>query len=680
MLGDKTSIPDYLQWASNLSLESVFSTGNSFSYPTYFGQQIIYATTLKKEKSRSVLMLKSKSGIDCITPQPFSLRTKVNEYGGKAFWLFADQLFFVNQSDQCLYQQQLVEKNSKIIATKPVRVTPKPKDDRLFMFTDVIFISGASILAIVEQSNPLDKTIENECFIAQINFSEESLKVERIEQGASFYSNLVYHKDSRLLAWVQWDHPLMPWDATQAYVTTLDAINFSINTKLQIPLEASASVCQLCFANNGSLFLSADFSSNVSDCDTSDFWNVYCYQHTTQKLTQVTHEKLEFGYPHWQYGDSRITQLDDSNLLTIGSSPEGDQLFLIDQDSFETTALPIANSTIQALSSDGHGRALMVELPANRASRMLEFEGQKTKDITTQVSEVSSGILDVCFEKASNAAGLLKDSVSVAEHISFVCRDGEKAYGFYYPPCNARYDLSDNAPPLIVMVHGGPTARAYGHYDIQKQFWTSRGFALFDVNHRGSSGYGRRYRDALYGDWGEVDCTDIVDGINSLIDTGKADRQRVCIRGKSAGGYAVLRALTRFPEIFKAGACYYGIGNLATLAQTTHKFEKHYTDRLIGEAYADENAKQANSRFYQRSPINDIDQLKSAMIVFQGTLDNVVPPAVAHEVVSVLKQLDLDYEYVEYPDEAHGFRQVANNIDAWGKELAFYRRVLSEPQ
>lgn len=671
---------DYLQWKSDLSLDNVFSTGESFSYPTYFDQHIIYVTALKKEKSRSALMLKTEHDVHCITPQPFSLRTKVNEYGGKAFWLFGDQLFFANQSDQCLYRQQLVELDGKIIATEPVRVTPKPKDDCVFMFTDVILVSDTEILAIVEQSNPLKKGVDNECFIAKIIFSEANQTINRIEQGASFYSNLVYSKDSQLLAWVQWNHPSMPWDATQAFVANVvanfDATKLSLIEKHQLPLEASASICQLCFARNGNLFLSADFSNEPvnkpanksKSSHNSGFWNVYCYQPSRQKLTQVTNEVVEFGYPHWQYGDSRIVQLDDSNMLTIGSAPEGDQLFLINQDHLEVTALSNANSTIQALSSDGQGRALMVELPVNRSSKILAFENQQTTDITDQV-------LDSSFEKLSKAS-LVKDNVSIAQHISFACRDGQQAHGFYYPPCNANYTSNDDAPPLIVMVHGGPTARAYGHYDIQKQFWTSRGFALFDVNHRGSSGYGRHYRDALYDNWGELDCTDIIDGIDALVDDGKADLARICIRGKSAGGYAVLRALTQYPAVFKAGACYYGIGNLATLAQTTHKFEKHYTDRLIGETYLDKSAEQTSSRFYQRSPIHKIDQLQSAMIVFQGALDNVVPRAVAHEVVSVLKRLGLDHEYVEYADEAHGFRQVVNNIDAWGKELAFYRRIL----
>ena len=227
------------------------------------------------------------------------------------------------------------------------------------------------------------------------------------------------------------------------------------------------------------------------------------------------------------------------------------------------------------------------------------------------------------------------------------------------------------------MVHGGPTSRAYAHFDIAKQFWTNRGFALLDVNHRGSSGYGRAYRDALYGEWGEIDCTDIIDAIRFLIKENKADANSVCIRGKSAGGYAVLRALTEFPKMFKSGACYYGIGNLATLAQTTHKFEKFYTDRLIGEKYDSDAANKQSSLFFQRSPSHNMHKVRSEMILFQGLQDKVVPPSVAQEVIKKLTKAGIEYSYVEYPNEGHGFRQVTNNMDALAKELAFYQRALS---
>ncbi len=289
------------------------------------------------------------------------------------------------------------------------------------------------------------------------------------------------------------------------------------------------------------------------------------------------------------------------------------------------------------------------------------------------------------FDRHSAAAQVIADNpspipaqdVSKPRHLAYPCSDGRESYGFYYPPTNARYS-NDGCPPLLVMVHGGPTARSYGFFDIQKQFWTSRGFAIFDVNHRGSCGYGRQYRDSLYGHWGELDTRDIVDGVDYLVRHQMANRDQVCIRGKSAGGYAVLRALCCYPEVFRAGACYYGIGNLRTLAEITHKFERYYTDRLLGEKYRPRDSLEPSSLYYQRSPIHQISNVRAAMIIFQGLLDNIVPPTVAREIVDVLESSGIRHRYIEYADEGHGFRYVNNNIDAWSHELEFYREELTE--
>ena len=671
---------DFLAWQSSLSLEQVFSSSDSFSYPVSYGGGFFYLTQLKNEKSRSALMFSKDGETRCVTPAPFNLRTKVSEYGGKPFWLFGDQLYFANQADQCLYKQTITTNGDQCVLSEPQRVSPKATDDAVFMYTDLVKVSDSLLLCIIECAKP-SKADENKSYLATMDVNQADKAPVVVEQGADFYSNLVFSKQTNAVAWVQWQHPAMPWDANQLYTAQITVENgdVSILDKSQVELDQSASVCQLLFANNGALFFSADFNRNVVIADgakdskalnsSSDFWNVYCYEHSKPdaQAIQVTKEILEFGYPHWQYGDARIVQYNESTLLTVGSAPSGDQLFLIDQDTLAVKPMLKTNSTIQSLSSNANGSALMVELPADKGARLVQFENHELNKFESQVL-------------LKNEIPLSADNVSLAEHIGFTTKEGDQAFGFYYPPTNSDYvdaAFSSMAPPLIVMVHGGPTARAYGHFDIQKQFWTSRGFALFDVNHRGSSGYGRVYRDALYDQWGEVDCQDIIDGIEHLIDQGKADANSICIRGKSAGGYAVLRALTEHPEVFKVGACYYGIGNLATLADTTHKFEKHYADRLIGEEYDEAAAKQTDSRFYQRSPIHKVSQLKSAMIVFQGLQDKVVPPEVAHEVVSVLKQSGVDHEYVEYSDEAHGFRQVNNNIDAWTKELAFYRRVLA---
>jgi len=677
---------DYLKWGSPLSLEQVFSSAETFSYPTKYKDGVVYLTQIKNEKSRSALMFRCDDETHCLTPAPYNVRTKISEYGGKSYWLVEDALYFCNQADQCLYKQSLNIESGQLIYSKPERLTPSPADDAVYMFSDIIKLNAHTLLAIVECEKPSDPDQENDSYIATIDLTKPNTAPVIIEQGADFYSNLVFDQIHNRLAWVQWQHPSMPWDANELYTAILSSDELSrVNDKSKIEFDNNlACVCQLHFASNGRLFFSADFKIDTyihSKCQDNnddigfsraeDFWNIHCCDFDSNNvpinLRRVTHQTLEFGYPHWQYGDTRIVQFDQNSLLTIGSAPTGDHLFLINASSLQVKCRLKTNSTIQSLSSDANGSALMVELPSDNAPRLIKCDNAKTGfyEYKTLIE---------------NSLPLVSKDVSKAEHIAFDCRDGKQAFGFYYPPTNSRYGVEKplKAPPLIVMVHGGPTARAYGHFDIQKQFWTSRGFALFDVNHRGSSGYGRTYRDALYSQWGELDCSDIVDGIQCLIQNGRVDPQRVCIRGKSAGGYAVLRALTQYPDIFKVGACYYGIGNLATLADTTHKFEKHYTDRLIGEPYHVEQAQSRDSLFYQRSPIHKVSELKSAMIVFQGRLDKVVPREVAHEVITELRQAGIDHEYVEYEDEAHGFRQVNNNIDAWTKELAFYRRILAD--
>lgn len=661
---------DYLKWQSPLSLEQVFSSSNSFSYPVEYEGGVIYLTQLTSEKSRSALMFRRDDEVQCITPSPYNLRTKINEYGGKPFWLIGNKIYFCNQLDQCLYQQTLIIEQGQFSVSEPKRLTPLPTDKSMMMFSDVIELSASKLIAIVEYEDLVDSDKENSCSISVIDLEDPDCSLQIIEQGADFYSNLVFDAAHSRLAWMQWQHPAMPWDTNELYTAVLSiGDDCHIVSKFNVELmNNSACVCQLHFAPTGRLFFSADFKfENQNRFD--DFWNIHCCDFDSTGLPistrRVTAQALEFGYPHWQYGDSRIVQFDQNSLLTVASSPSGDQLFLIDVVSLNVTSLLKTRSTIQSLSSHTDGTVMMVELPSDRGGRLVQFENSK----------VDGPCFNIIIE---NDIPLAEEDVSRAQHIEFKCRDNAKAYGFYYPPVNSSYQQGAKAPPLIVMVHGGPTARAYGHFDIQKQFWTSRGFALFDVNHRGSSGYGRAYRDALYTQWGELDCMDVVDGIQHLIQQGKIDSQRICIRGKSAGGYAVLRALTEYPDIFKVGACYYGIGNLATLADTTHKFEKYYTDRLIGESYNAEYAQTHESLFYKRSPIHKVSKLKSAMIVFQGGLDKVVPPEVAHEVIGVLTRSGIDHEYVEYDDEAHGFRQVNNNIDAWTKELAFYRRILRD--
>ena len=694
---------DYLDWQSTLSAKDVFSSSDKFSYPQFLQDgSIVYLTSLSQDKNRSVLMRSIGDKNHLITPAPYYLQTQINEYGGKPFWLSDEYLIFANRDDQCLYRQSL----KPILegrASEPTRIS-RQDNKEVWRYTDVHLLSSTEILCICEKQCP-DNHSDNQSFISVLNLPNEPTRIDQtldmelefsepinVMDGADFYSNLVIDANAERVAWVQWNHPNMPWDNVELYIANMvrSAQGLGLKNVQRVDLSVIAggdeSVCQLMFADNGDLFFSADFAgqepSSLKEDPSSpinklsnrnisplDYWQVYSRHNQTGEIRQVTSRHAEHGYPHWVYGDSRIAQVSNDCLLVIESRPQGDRLVAIDQNTLSTASVFDQGSTIEALSSNGNGTCLFVSTPQSSGPEMLCLD---------------MSLFDRDSVEAFNFDLVQKIDVpqfdkSKAESISYKTRDASVSHGFFYPPCNKPFESKTSSsalPPLLVMVHGGPTARAYKHFDLQKQFWTNRGFAILDVNHRGSSGFGRSYRDALYRNWGELDVSDIVDGIDYLITQKKVDPNRVCIRGKSAGGYAVLRALTEHPEKFRAGANYYGIGNLVTLASSTHKFEKYYSDRLVGETFEGEGSITPSSLYYRRSPINKINNLSSAMIIFQGLLDKVVPPAVAQELVTVLEQQGQTYSYIEYSDEGHGFRKSENNVDAWNRELDFYKKVL----
>lgn len=643
-----------------LSPEEIFADSDTFAYPTVLGNSIVYLTNLAEDGGRSVLVLVNNSEEKILTPNGFEVRTRINEYGGKPFWISEQTIYFCNNSDQCLYAQTVAEGE----VSPPSRVSPLPSDEVAYRYSDVheIGLGRPLLVAIIERVDKVLDDKENECFIGSLDLENPQSPPVPIVRGADFYCNLVIDGSLNRIAWVEWNHPNMPWDENRACIAKLES-DGSISSQREIDSDhigQNASLCQLLFTKSGNLLLSADYQDST---DSLDFWNIHIFDEQQNSLSKVTHETVEFGYPHWQYGDARIVQLDDTTVATVGSTPMGDKLYLIDLTTLNYHVAYSRNSTIMHLDSDGKGNLYAVELGFDRRAEIVKFSANGTQ--LHRKILVDSMPLD--FE------------VCKPVQLKYDTQNSGKSYGFYYSPSinDGEAEPSVDGPrPLIVMVHGGPTARSYGHFDLQKQFWLSNGFAVFDVNHRGSSGFGRNFRDSLYGHWGQKDIADIVNGIKHLVASGKVDRNRVVIRGKSAGGYAVLRALTEYPDAFQAGACYYGIGNLATLAETTHKFEKHYTDRLVGEPYSPNCIANSSSAYFLRSPSKFMHKVDSSMIVFQGGEDKIVPVKVAEEIVQELKNNGVKYDYVLYPDEGHGFRSAANNIDALGRELAFYKLTL----
>ncbi len=387
--------------------------------------------------------------------------------------------------------------------------------------------------------------------------------------------------------------------------------------------------------------------------DRNNWWNIYRW--TGAEAEAIYELDAEFATPQWVFGMSTYGFLSATEIFCCYSQQGVWQPGVINIAKKE---LQTIDSTLRDISgvfcqSDPQGRAWFLGANATQSTQLWRYQAGQCSPIQNQGFELD------------------KRYLSQAEAVSFPTRDGELAHGFFYAPANAEHQTTaDNLPPLLVMCHGGPTGATESSLNLKIQFWTSRGFAVLDVNYRGSTGYGKAYRNRLKNNWGITDVIDVCSGVDYLIAQQKINPQKIAIRGSSAGGYTVLAALT-FSDSFNAGASLYGIGDLEALARDTHKFEAHYLDSLVGEYPAQQQT------YRDRSPIHHIEQLNCPVIFLQGLQDKVVPPAQAEAMVKALQQKGITTKYVTFTEEGHGFRQAQNIQQALNEELAFYLSVFN---
>lgn len=649
MTGDRTTAPHGF-WTGLFDVRALFEKPATPMYPLAAGGRIHWLETLAGEGGRIVLMQRDGAGAErCLTPEGFSVRSRVHEYGGCPYTLHGDTCYFVNDADQRIYRQSLTRESP------PSPVTPENEPGAGRRYIDISATAQGDYLVFVMEREVAGS--ENENTLAAVRLDPDAVHAPHVlHAGHDFYANVVLHHERGRIAWFQWDHPDMPWDQSQAmigsYVPTADGLQ--LEDVRRVAGGPDTSVCQLAFDDDGDLLLAIDGESAPGRAP--DYWNLYRWREDV--LTQITFDEMEYGAPHWVFGDRRYVILRD-HLLAVRTGAEGDELVTVNKHVGGVERVDTDAVDIRQMSRAGPDEALMIVAAPDRSPTLTMWKHGRLTPV--------KGVREL----------LPANAVSRPRAVSYPTGDGQTAHAYFYPPCNPHFQApADELPPLLVMVHGGPTARCSNALDLTRQYWTGIGFAVLDVNYRGSTGYGRAYRQSLLGQWGLSDTEDVVKGIEHVAARGLINRDRVFIRGRSAGGYAVLSALTRYPEVFAAGACYYGIGNLATLAQITHKFEGRYTDRLIGEAYHPEHANSTDSRFRSRSPIHDVSGIRCPVIVFQGQEDRIVPPDVSREIARALKEQGLVYDYVEYPGEGHGFRSSDANIDALERETGFYRGVL----
>lgn len=630
-----------------LEIKDLFSRPGAPAYPLRDDKgQLCWLEPITEEGGRLALKQQTASGERIITPMGFQIRSRVHEYGGKCFCIAGEWVYFNNYSDGQIYRQSLHTDAPPVVvvaSTSPASCC-----------VDLCYSAALNaIVAVQEVESETDAPNQN--LLVALSLEEpEPLSFQVLARGADFYAAPCLSEDGDQIAWLQWNHPDMAWDSSHLVRADITSDNGLVSLKSveNVAGGESSSVCQPGFLRDGSLAYAMDQTGDAESAQ--NFWNLY--RSDKEGTTVITQDIAEYGEAHWVFGQHRWVQTQPSTLLAITTRDEMDNLVEINLDTRAQHAIGEPYARLSQL-SESAGSAYCIAEYTDKPARIIEVE------------------LDGRINMLSSPEPWLAESeVSPPQKLSYPTRDGGQAYANFYP---ASEQASGQKSALLVLVHGGPTSRSGVSLSPLVQFFVQNGFSVLDVNHRGSTGHGRAYRQALLGLWGEIDASDIADAINFAIAEREVDAQKVFIRGGSAGGYAVLRALTRFPELFCGGACYYGIGNLITLSEITHKFEGRYTDQLIGEQYTPESAALAESRFRSRSPIFEIDRITSPLILFQGLDDKVVPPKVSREMVQTLERNGIVHEYIEYPGEGHGFRKAETRIDALSREIQFYKDILN---
>ncbi|MBE9012711.1 S9 family peptidase [Pseudanabaenaceae cyanobacterium LEGE 13415] len=615
----------YGTWKSPISSDLIVAGSIGLGQIKLDDKTIYWTESRPTEGGRNVIVQRSRNGqnID-VTPAPFNARTRVHEYGGGAFIVVEGTVYFSNFTDQKLYQQKIGE--------EPIALTPEAS----LRYADAILDKTRNRLICVREEH--GETVENT--IAAISLSDQAQTV--LVSGADFYAFPRLSPDGSRLSWICWNHPNMPWDGTELWTAPIHA-DGTLGTPEKIAGGLEESIFQPEWSPDGNLIFIGDRTG---------WWNFYRWNPNSGTIESLCEKTAEFGLPLWVFGMS--TYGFAGNRIICSYTENGlSQFASLDLESLELSAIETPYTSIAGLQvcSD---HAVFNGGSSTEPSAIVKY------DLNTQQ-----------FEVLRRASELKIDPgyLSIPEAIEFPTEKNLTAHALYYAPKNKDYTAPEGErPPMLVKSHGGPTASTSASFNLGIQYWTSRGFAVLDVNYGGSTGYGRAYRERLKGTWGIVDVDDCANGAKYLAEQGKVDGDRLVIAGGSAGGYTTLCALT-FRDTFKAGASYYGVSDLKALAEDTHKFESRYLDGLIG-AYPERS-----DLYEERSPMSAVDRLSCPVIFFQGDEDKIVPPNQAEMMVDALKQKGLPVAYVLFQGEQHGFRKAENIKRALDGEFYFYSQV-----
>ena len=624
----------YGSWASPITTDLVASEGGvSFAYLDISEEGVYWTESRPQENGRSALVFRPHGGEPAdVVPPEFNVRTRVHEYGGGA-WFRHDRVVFCSSFDGSrLYR---IEEPGD----EPRPITPEPSEPHALRYADGRVFAGGRLIVCVRELHGEGEPV-NELVVLPADGSSEP-KV--VATGRDFYAAPRPSLDGSSLAWLAWDHPHMPFEGTDLCVADL-ASDGSVSNGRRVAGSEQESIFQPEWSSDGLLYFVSDRTG----------WS-NLYVERDGEVHALTLEEAELGYPQWVFDLSRYAFLADGRIACIFTRAAIDSLELFDPQSgnLERLDLPYTSYSSPSLRSHG-GRLVFPASTPIEAAAVIELD-------------LDSG--DTKILRRSTEVKLDERYISVAQPVDFPGADGLTSHGFYYAPASPEFSgPDDELPPLVVFVHGGPTAHVTPSLELQVQLFTSRGIAVVDLNYGGSTGYGREYRDRLRGRWGEIDVEDSAAAARYLGDRGDVDLARVQITGGSAGGYTTLMALAVRDE-FASGVSYYGVADLVTFHEETHKFESHYDEYLVGP-WPD-----AVDLYRDRSPVAHADSISDPLLLLQGLDDKVVPPSQAEVIVDALKRRGVPYAYIAFEGEGHGFRKAENIKRASEAHLSFLAQV-----